>query len=65
MLLELRHVISHLNGLSGCIFRTNHASNYLPLEGSLPKDKETMLAVLDEALERGRSVLRPETWRGL
>ncbi len=40
LLTELRQVILHLNGLSGCIFRTNHASNYLPLAGTFPKGKE-------------------------
>jgi len=38
MLVELRQVIEHLHGLSGCVFRTNHASNYLPLKGTLPQD---------------------------
>ena len=65
MLIELRQVIVHLEGLSGCIFRTNHASNYVPLAGTLPKDKLHLLTTLDAALARGRSGLRPETWRGL
>lgn len=65
MLLELRQVIEHLDGLSGCIFRTNHASNYVPLAGTLPKDKARLLATLDAALARGRPALRPEAWRGL
>jgi radical SAM superfamily enzyme YgiQ (UPF0313 family) len=65
LLAELRQVIVHLNGLSGCIFRTNHASNYLPLSGTLPKDKGRLLATLDVALQQGRAALRPEAWRGL
>jgi radical SAM superfamily enzyme YgiQ (UPF0313 family) len=65
LLAELREVIVHLEGLSGCVFRTNHASNYVPLAGTLPKDKARLLATLDEALARGRSALRPELWRGL
>ncbi len=65
MLAELRQVIENLNGLSGCVFRTNHASNYLPLKGILPQDKERLLAMLDAALTRGRDALRPEGWRGL
>jgi radical SAM superfamily enzyme YgiQ (UPF0313 family) len=64
MLGELRRVIGHL-GLSRCVFRTNHASNYLPLAGTLPQDKERLLATLDEALEQGRAALRPEFWRAL
>ena len=62
---ELRQVIARLDGLSRCIFRTNHASNYLPLAGTLSRDKARLLATIDAALTRGRSALRPEAWRGL
>jgi radical SAM superfamily enzyme YgiQ (UPF0313 family) len=65
LLAELRTILVHLEGLSGCVFRTNHASNYLPLAGTLPKDKPRLLDTLDTALQRGRAVLRPEGWRGL
>ena len=65
MLVELRDVIQNLNGLSHCVFRTNHASNYLPLRGTLPEDKGYLLATLDTALARGRDTFRPEAWRGL
>ena len=46
------------------LFRTNHASNYLPLAGRLPRDRQRMLDVLDRALA-GRIPLRPEWSRGL
>jgi radical SAM superfamily enzyme len=65
MLAELRQVIARLEGLSCCVFRTNHASNYLPLAGTLPQDKARLLKALEEALTLGRSVLRPEAWRAL
>jgi radical SAM superfamily enzyme YgiQ (UPF0313 family) len=65
LLAEVRTVIENLNGLSGCIFRTNHASNYLPLGGRLPRDKERLLSAIDRAIERGESSLRPEGWRAL
>jgi radical SAM superfamily enzyme YgiQ (UPF0313 family) len=65
LLREMRQIIMNLDGLSGCLFRTNHASNYLPLAGTLPKDKSRLLATLDAALARGRSALRPESWRAL
>jgi radical SAM superfamily enzyme YgiQ (UPF0313 family) len=62
---ELRLTLSHLNGLSRCVFRTNHASNYLPLAGTLSRDQARLLTVIDEAQRRGPSVLRPEAWRAL
>ena len=49
---------------SNAIFRTNHASNYLPLAGRLPRDKERLVATIDSALA-GEIPLRPEEWRGL
>lgn len=62
---ELHQVVTHLDGLSRCIFRTNHASNYLPLAGTLSRDKARLLAVLDQALSGGGPSLRPEEWRAL
>lgn len=46
------------------IFRTNHASNYLPIGGTLPQDKEWMLEIINHALENP-SLLRPEHHRAL
>ena len=63
ILAELRGMVAGL-GLRSTVLRSNHASNYLPLEGRLPKDKERMLAEIDEALA-GETPLRPEYWRGL
>ena len=65
MLAELRQVIQNMDGLTHCVFRTNHASNYVPLRGILPDDKNRLLAILDSALKHGREVFRPEAWRGL
>ena len=65
MLAEMRVMIQHIEGVSCCVFRTNHASNYLPLAGTLPQDKERLLATLDRALAEGESVLRPEYLRAL
>ncbi len=63
LLRELRTIVDESRP-TGAIFRTNHASNYLPLEGRLPRDRERILAVIDQALA-GRIPLRPEDWRGL
>jgi len=46
------------------IFRTNHASNYLPLSGRIPRDRARLVEVLDAALG-GQIPLRPEWARGL
>ncbi len=46
------------------LFRTNHASNYLPLGGRLPRDRDRIVALLDAALA-GAVPLRPEWARGL
>jgi len=65
MLLELRQVIDGTADLSRCVFRTNHASNYVPLAGTLSRDKQRLLDTLDAALEHGDDALRPESWRAL
>jgi radical SAM superfamily enzyme YgiQ (UPF0313 family) len=46
------------------LFRTNHASNYLPLGGRLPRDRARIVDVIDHALA-GDIALRPEHRRGL
>ncbi len=46
------------------LFRTNHASNHLPIGGRLPQDRQRILEVIDAALD-GRIPLRPEHFRGL
>lgn len=60
---ELRTMIEHARP-TDAVFRTNHASNYLPLGGRLPRDRERLLAVIDGALA-GAVPLRPERARGL
>jgi radical SAM superfamily enzyme YgiQ (UPF0313 family) len=52
--------------LDNTIFRSDHASNYLVLKGTLGKDKDKLLDTVRAALERPGSVqLRPEWARGL
>jgi len=50
--------------LKKTIFRSNHASNYLALEGTLPRDKTMLLRILEFAMQ-GAVGLRPEILRGL
>lgn len=49
-LVECHHLIEHIES-KGIIFHSNHASNYLPLKGTLQKDKARMLSQIDSALE--------------
>ncbi len=63
MLLELRTMFAHTH-LSQGLFHANHASNYLPIKARLPRDRETVLALIDHALE-GKVALKPEWLRGL
>lgn len=65
VLIELKMIIENLE-LSECIFRTNHASNYLPIGGTLSRDKDRMLSTISSVLEtKDESVLRPGYARGL
>jgi radical SAM superfamily enzyme YgiQ (UPF0313 family) len=50
--------------LKRTVFRSNHASNHLALEGTFPKDKPTLLSSLKAALE-GETALRSDFMRGL
>lgn len=65
LFLELKHFISNLE-LSDTVFRSDHASNYLPLKGTLGADKHAMLQQIDQALYQPGSIpLRQEWQRGL
>jgi radical SAM superfamily enzyme YgiQ (UPF0313 family) len=62
---ELRTLIDNL-ALKDTVFRSDHASNYLVLKGTLGADKEAMLNKIDMALNRPGSIpLRQEWQRGL
>ena len=63
MLGELRTIVA-TSAPTAAIFRTNHASNHLPLEGRLPRDRDRIVATVDRALAGGVP-LRPEWARGL
>lgn len=63
LLRELREMLAHTN-LSGGLFFSNHASNYLPIKARLPKGKKEALDLIDAAL-RGDVGLRPEWMRAL
>jgi len=59
---ELQLFIERLD-VKATVFRSNHASNYVPLAGRLPKDKPRLIAELDSAIRHHR--FKPEYLRGL
>ena len=61
LLIEMKEMIAHTN-LSGGIFASNHASNYLPVKVCLPEGKQKALDLIDAAL-RGEIGLKPEWMR--
>ncbi len=62
---ELRVMIAE-SSFTNCVFRSNHASNYLPVKATLPQDKEAILRAIDRVLEaRDGASLRPEFLRAL
>ncbi len=63
LLRESRDIIAGLE-LNKTVFRSDHASNHLPLEGRFPEDKARLLSVLDAALA-GKVDLKPEFLRDL
>lgn len=67
ILKELKIFISNIkfeNKNANCIFRSNHASNYLPLRGVLDKERQQILEVINYGLTH-KEVLRPEFYRAL
>lgn len=62
---EIKMMVEGLS-LTGCVFRANHASNYLPLKAVLSRDREHLLAALDRVLGvKAPGILRGENQRGL
>jgi radical SAM superfamily enzyme YgiQ (UPF0313 family) len=65
LLEEIRMIVSGLK-LTNSVFRANHASNYLPLKATLPRDKDSLLAALDQFIARkAPGSLKSEFMRGL
>ena len=63
LLRELRIIVAEANP-SETIFRSNHASNYLPIGGRLPRDRDSILQQIDAALA-GEAPVREDWLRGL
>lgn len=57
-------MMKNINVKKKCVFRSNHASNYVSLRGDLPYDKERMIAQLERAME-DTGLLKDERFRAL
>jgi len=60
---EMKMLVENLE-LDGCIFRSNHASNYLAIGGVLSQEKSKVLNTIQLALDQ-KIGLRPDFLRGL
>lgn len=57
-------LLKHANPSKECVFRSNHASNYVSLRGNLPSDKPRMMEQLKRAME-DTGLLKDERFRML
>lgn len=57
-------MLEHTNVSKKCVFRSNHASNYVSLRGDLPRDKEKMMNTLRRAMEN-HDMFKDERFRAL
>ena len=65
ILREMKLLIENINDeVKNCVFRSNHASNYLPLKGRLSRDRAKIISIIDQGLKHPENV-RPEFLRGL
>ena len=64
-LLEVRRLVEQIE-LENLHYTSNHASNYLPIKGTLTRDRDAILAQIDQVLASGDpSLLRDDALRGL
>ncbi|MFT8313479.1 MAG: radical SAM protein [Clostridium sp.] len=63
VMLETRELIKNIQ-VENCIFRSNHASNYVSIGGTLPQDKEKLIDMIDDVLS-GKYGYKPEELRRL
>lgn len=63
VMIETHLLIKNLE-LESCVFRSNHASNYVPLSGVLSRDKDKMLKELTRYIKEDYNY-KDERYRGL
>jgi radical SAM superfamily enzyme YgiQ (UPF0313 family) len=61
VMLETRELIKDID-ISNCVFRSNHASNYVALGGTLSQDKQKLIDEIDGVL-KGEKGYKPEEFR--
>lgn len=62
---EMKQILENI-AADNIKFVGTHASNYLPVTGTLQKDKQKIIAMMDAVLKnRDESMLRPDYMRGL
>lgn len=57
-------MLKNTNVTKKCVFRSNHASNYVSLRGNLPEDKEKMMSLVRRAMEN-HDMFKDERFRAL
>lgn len=57
-------LLDHARPSKPCVFRSNHASNYVSLRGNLPMDNDRMISALKKCME-DRGLLKDERFRSL
>ena len=57
-------MLEHTHVDKKCVFRSNHASNYVSLRGDLPQDKEKMMDMLKKAMSN-HDMFKHEMFRAL
>ncbi len=62
VLAETHLMLENANPEKTCIFRSNHASNYLSLKGDLPEDRDRFLAQIENAM-KNTGMLKDERFR--
>ena len=62
VLAETHLMLENANPEKTCIFRSNHASNYLSLKGDLPQDRDRFLAQIEAAM-KNTGILKDERFR--
>ncbi|MBN7774231.1 radical SAM protein [Clostridium aminobutyricum] len=64
VLAETMLMLKNINVTKPCVFRSNHASNYVSLKGELPADKDRMVNQLRAALHN-TNLIKDERFRAL